>query len=120
MHTVSRRALLSRAVALPMMILAGCAGSTTAVVQPPDPAIVADITNVCLASGLFEIGDGVVATLVPVTALPIALVNAGVDKVCANPAAFASDISTVQWLVSNLIGGSPVAARNLGVGRVRR
>lgn len=82
------------------LALAGCG----AVRQPADPAVTARIAQVCLASGLFTSVNSVAAGLVPVPgiALGAALVDAGVDKVCADPERFAGDVSTVEWLARNL------------------
>jgi hypothetical protein len=81
-------------------MLIGCA--TPPPQQPADPTIVARIERVCQDSGLFKVINGVVVLAVPAASIPVALLNAGVDKVCMNPEKFASDISTVQWLVKNL------------------
>jgi hypothetical protein len=39
--------------------------------------------SACMSSGLFKLVDGTVAAAVPVAALPVALVNAGVDLALA-------------------------------------
>ena len=70
--------------------------------QPADPAVTARIVAACTASGLFKAVDGAVTMAVPAAALPVMVVNAGVDLVCADPARFAADISTVEWVVRNL------------------
>jgi hypothetical protein len=80
--------------------LVGC--SSPPPQQPADPAVVARIERVCQDSGLFKVINGVVVLAVPAASIPVALLNAGVDQVCMNPERFASDISTVQWLVKNL------------------
>jgi hypothetical protein len=80
------------------LALAGCAVQP----QPGDPAVTARIVGACVDSGLFKIADGLVAAAVPAASLPIAVVNAGVDRVCANPAAFSADISTAEWVAKNL------------------
>jgi hypothetical protein len=80
------------------LALAGCAVQP----QPGDPAVTARIAGACVDSGLFKIADGIVAAAVPAASLPIAVVNAGVDRVCANPAAFSADLSTVEWVAKNL------------------
>jgi hypothetical protein len=69
---------------------------------PPDPAVVMRIVTACTGSGLFKLAGGALEIAVPATALPVAVVNAGVDKVCADPARFAGDVSTVEWVVKNL------------------
>jgi hypothetical protein len=82
------------------LALAGCAVQP----QPGDPAVTARIVGACVNSGLFKIADGLVAAAVPAASLPIAVVNAGVDRVCANPAVFSADLSTVEWVAKNLAG----------------
>jgi hypothetical protein len=82
--------------------LTGC-GTVGSPPAQTDPKVMARIVNICMSSGLFKFTDGVVATLVPVAALPIALVNAGVDQVCTHPETFAADATTVEWLVKNLV-----------------
>lgn len=72
--------------------------------QEPNPQVVADITKACTMSGLFKLGTGIVASAVPAGALPAQVIDAGVDKVCADPTAFAKDVSTVEWVVKNLSG----------------
>ena len=86
------------AVALPLL-LSGCG---TIQMQPADPVMVQRIVSACLQSGLFKAADGMVAAAFPVAALPIMLINAGVDRVCANPALFAADLSTAEWVVRNI------------------
>ncbi len=70
--------------------------------QPADPAVTGRIVRACTASGLFKAVDGAVTMAVPAAALPVMVVNAGVDIVCADPARFAADISTAEWVVRNL------------------
>jgi hypothetical protein len=84
--------------------LSGCASLTAAIPSAPDPVVVAAIAKVCMDSGLFKAVDGTLTIFVPAATLPVALINAGVDKVCASPIQFASDASTVAWLIKN-IGG---------------
>jgi len=86
-------------LALPLA-LAGCVGAVTP--PPPDPAVVQEIGTVCEASGLFEAADGTLTMFLPAATLPVDVLNAGVDVVCANPAQFAGDIAAVNWLVRNL------------------
>jgi len=69
---------------------------------PPDPAVVQRILRACTASGLFKLAGGALEIAVPAAALPVAVVNAGVEKVCADPQRFAADVSTVEWVVKNL------------------
>lgn len=74
--------------------------------QPPDPQVVADIVAACTVTGLFKpvvsAANGAIVAAVPAVALPVAVITAGVDKVCADPAKFASDLSTVAWVAKNL------------------
>jgi hypothetical protein len=101
----ARRITALALIALGMIGLAGCGAMT-----PADQTrfgvdsvrIQAKIETLCLGSGLFKAADGAVAMFVPAANLPVALVNAGVDRVCAHPAAFAQDASTVEWLARNL------------------
>ncbi len=82
-----------------IILLTSC---SNAQFQPANPDVVARIVSACTQSGLFKAVDGTLSAAVPAAALPIMLVNAGVDKVCSNPTLFASDISTVEWVVKNL------------------
>lgn len=93
-----RKALISM---LGAVALVGCTAVAT---QPADPAVTARIVSACTASGLFKAIDNALSAAVPVASLPVMVINAGVDRVCANPAAFAADISTVEWVVKNLSG----------------
>jgi hypothetical protein len=68
----------------------------------PDPAVVERILRACTGSGLFKLAGGALEIAVPAAALPVAVINAGVDKVCADPERFAGDVSTVEWVVKNL------------------
>jgi hypothetical protein len=85
------------------LLLAACGTA----MQPGDPAVTARIVAACTESGLFKIADGLAAAAVPAAALPVAVVNAGVDRVCADPAAFSADISTVEWVVKNTVNRKP-------------
>jgi hypothetical protein len=69
---------------------------------PPDPAVVERILRACTGSGLFKLAGGALEIAVPAAALPVAVVNAGVEKVCADPERFAGDVSTVEWVIKNL------------------
>ncbi len=80
------------------LLLAACGTA----LQPGDPAVTARIIAACTESGLFKLVDGGVAMAVPAAGLPIAVINAGVDRVCADPAAFSADISTTEWVAKNL------------------
>lgn len=64
--------------------------------------IQAGIVQACVASGMFRMADTVVMIAVPISALPLAVINAGVDRVCADPARYARDAATVEWVVRNL------------------
>ncbi len=81
-----------------VLALAACGG----VQQPADPAVLARVVKACMGSGLFKLVDGTVATFVPQATLPIALVNAGVDRVCSDPEAFAADASAVEQAIRQL------------------
>ena len=70
--------------------------------QPADPDTVQKIMQVCEYTGFFEFIGGAASLAVPYAALPIKIIDAGIDKVCMSPEKFASDISTVQWLIQNL------------------
>jgi hypothetical protein len=90
-----------------ILLLGGCAspGTGAGPGQPPtaaDPATVQRIVAACTNSGLFKLAGGALEVAVPAATLPVAVVNAGVEKVCANPQQFADDVSTVDWVVKNL------------------
>jgi len=97
------------AVFLGMTLISGCA-SLGAPPATPDPKVLAGIATACMASGLFEAADGTLSTFVPAASLPVALINAGVDKICANPAQFATDATVVVWLINQLaaVGHNPL------------
>ncbi len=82
----------------PAAFVAGC-GITP---QSANPEVVQRIVAACTASGLFKAVDGALSAAVPAAALPVMVINAGVDRVCADPQRFAGDISTVEWVVRNL------------------
>ncbi len=90
------RKLLAASLAV---ALAGCSGIVT---QPADPVMIARIVQACTASGLFKAVDGTLSAAVPAAALPVMVLNAGIDVVCENPARFAADISTAEWVAKNL------------------
>ncbi len=74
--------------------------------QPADPAITARIISACMADKVFvNIGGRLVLSMVPVPGVATAdqILAAGVDRVCADPAAFSADISTVEWVARNLV-----------------
>jgi hypothetical protein len=95
------------AAAAVMMMLVSC--STPPAPPPTEQArldrdtarVEHEIKTTCLGSGLFKFADGAIAAAVPAAGIPIALVNAGVDFVCAHPDRFAQDASTVEWLTRN-------------------
>lgn len=87
-------------------ILAGCGGVQ---MQPADPAVTARIVTACTADGVFKaVGGRLVLSMVPVPggATAAQIVAAGVDRVCADPAAFSADLSTAEWVVKNLAAGA--------------
>jgi len=84
-----------------LLFFVGCQTSTEPP-PPPDPAVVQRILQACTASGFFKLAGGALEIAVPAAALPVAVVNAGVEQVCANPQRFAGDVSTVEWVVKNL------------------
>ncbi len=83
---------------LALLLALGVNGCT---VPLPEPQIEAAIRTACVYSGLFEQVDAF-GTLVPVPGVSfgIGLLNAGVDKVCSDPARYAGDISTIEWLLA--------------------
>ena len=89
---------MPRSRLLPLLLLAACG----TMMQPADPKVTADILAACTRSGWFKMADGIAAAAFPVVSLPIAFINAGVDRVCADPERFAADISTVEWVAKNL------------------
>ncbi len=93
---------MNRILAVALLVaLAGCAGI---VQQPADPAVTARIVAACTQSGMFKMASGLALSAVPAGPLASAVINAGVDRVCADPASFSADISTVEWVVMNLRG----------------
>jgi len=73
--------------------------------QPADPGVTARIVAACMADGVFKnVGGRLVLSMVPVPGVGAAdqILAAGVDKVCADPAAFAGDISTAEWVAENI------------------
>lgn len=97
LHAVAFTAALGLSIA---SALSGCGGPP----QPADPKVTADVIKACTGSGLFKMADGTAATLVPSLELPVALVNAGIDRICADPAAVAGDIALAQYWVRYLRG----------------
>jgi hypothetical protein len=89
-----------------ILLLGGCAspgaGPGPSQQATADPATVQRIVAACTNSGLFKLAGGALDIAVPAATLPVAVVNAGVEKVCANPQQFADDVSTVDWVAKNL------------------
>lgn len=89
-------------LAAPFLALSlfGCGAVPT---QPADPAVTQRIVQACLASGLFKMGAGFGLSFAgPPGEIANQVLSAGIDRVCANPAAFAADVSTVEWVARNL------------------
>lgn len=94
-----------------LLLLVGCA-------TPPNPHQVSDderveakIVRACAASGLFRpvirTGEALLEAAVPIATLPVAVVEAGVHLVCAQPHLFAHEIATVEWVGKNLARHRP-------------
>lgn len=102
-------ALVAGLGALAFSLLTSCAGgppvpaTAQAAVDAQAAVIEGRIARLCVGSGLFVMLNSAVTSAVPVPGLALAaqLVNAGVDRVCAAPAMFAHDASTVEWLIKN-------------------
>lgn len=91
---------IRKATLVGLLALAGCAGVTA---QPADPATTQRIVSACLASGLFKTGAGFGLSFAgPPGEIFSRILDAGVDKVCADPARYAADISTAGWVAKNL------------------
>jgi hypothetical protein len=85
--------------------LASCQGNLGIISQPSDPNITAEIIKACTMDGVFKnFGGRLVLSMVPVPGVVTAdqILAAGVDKVCVNPEAFSSDVSTVEWVIKNI------------------
>lgn len=90
-------------LATPLLSLALLSGCGAVTMQPADPAVTARIAQACLASGLFKTGVGFGLSFAgPPGEIANQVFSAGVDRVCANPEAFAADVSTVEWVAKNL------------------
>jgi uncharacterized protein YceK len=90
---------------LVVIFLSGCsavANYDRASMDASVDRIEARIVQVCAQSGLFKIVSGVALYAIPGAALPIDLIQAGVDKVCANPSRYAHNAGTVAWLIRNI------------------
>lgn len=86
-----------------LLVLAGCAMPPVNPQADSDTArIEQKIVRACVASGLFQIPEALVEAAVPLSVLPIAVLNAGTHLVCADPHRFAGDISSVEWVAKNL------------------
>lgn len=97
--------LLAAGLVLGALTLAACAGPPIAK-QAADPAVTQGIARACLGSGLFKMALGVGGRIAlgPAGDLPVSVINAGVDQVCADPERFAGDVSTAEWVVKNTVG----------------
>ena len=83
-----------------MLVPAACAGIER---QPADPSTVAAIEAACTADGVFvRFGGRLVLSAADPTGIAAPLAAAGVDRVCADPARFASGISTATWVARNI------------------
>jgi hypothetical protein len=92
------------AIAFAMLVAAATLSACGGVKDLADPGKTqADIVEACTASGLFKAVAGAATIAVPAATLPVAVVNAGVDQVCGNPAGFAGDASTAYWVVKNTL-----------------
>jgi hypothetical protein len=91
-------------VAAPLLALAACSSlpATT-----PDPTAIArieaDIVKACTADGLFRPAvQAGVAIAVPAGQLPLSVVEAGIDRICADPARYARDIGAAEQVAKTL------------------
>lgn len=89
--------------------LSACGGLPDSATPVAQQQIAGDTTRIqsgivkaCTGSGLFKAADGALSAAVPAAALPVMVVNAGVDQVCADPKRFANDAGVVEWTVKNL------------------
>lgn len=112
---------ISTIAAAGFLLLSGCAssGSGSGVgfqVQPANPDTVQRIVRECTASGLFKQVSGLALSAIPVPMAGVSLsflLDAGIDKVCANPEQFAAAEGTVVWLTKNF-------ASNMAINRNRK
>jgi len=95
-------------------LVAGC-GLTGAVTH--DTAVIqGDIVSACLLSPLFKAAGGQLTAAVPAVTLPVDVVNAGVDIVCAAPAQYAAlDAETIDFLLTAQSDTAAWVKKNLGV-----
>lgn len=90
------RKLFAGIAAVGLLAVSGCA------TPPSADMIEARIVRACAATGLFKAASGAVVAAYPVAALPAALVNARVDRVCADPARYANDAATIATALTAL------------------
>lgn len=87
---------------VPAILLAGalsaCAGVPK---QPADPAVIQKITDACAVYETAKAGIALAGGILPGGGTAIAVVEAFVDPVCADPAKFAGDLSTADWILKN-------------------
>lgn len=90
--------------ALALAGIAGCSSVTLdqTVIDTESASVETQIVAACVYSGWFKIATGAALAAVPAGTLPMAVIDAGVDKVCADPAYFAGKAGTVLWLAKNL------------------
>lgn len=62
----------------------------------------ARLVRACADSGWFKVVGGVAVIAVPQAALPAAIINAGVEQVCANPSAYANDAARLAQTIAAL------------------
>jgi hypothetical protein len=96
---MSRTLALASALAL-AGALAACTG-TAIVRQPADPTVMRKIAEACAIYQAAKLGAGIAAGLVPTAGSAIAIIEAFTDPVCADPAKFAGDIATIEWVLKN-------------------
>jgi muramidase (phage lysozyme) len=108
---VSRTVKGAAAAAL-VLLLVGCAQLPVNPHQAgDDERVETKILRACTASGLFRpaiaTGEALLEAAVPIATLPVAVVEAGVHLVCANPHGFGHEIATVEWVIKNLARHRP-------------
>lgn len=92
------------ALGLTLAVTSACAAIPP---QPANPKVVNDIMIACTVDGMFQSNGGRLVLNTAAAGFPGApiitgLIQAGVDKVCANPTLYASDITTAAWVVRNI------------------
>lgn len=94
-----------------LLLLVGCTVPPNPHQAGDDERVEAKILRACTASGLFRpaiaTGEALLEAAVPIATLPVAVVEAGVHLVCAQPHLFAHKISSVEWTVKNLARHRP-------------